>query len=718
MRRIRLALLLVALGLGIPVAVLAYRALDGLALERAVRHQAVAERVFDEMERALSTWLAEEEARPFEHYRFYAAPDRRSPLAAIGEDFVVGAFQVDPDGSVHTPLRPRDRERAEARGDWPPSDPVLLAIERVTRVASETWKDEVGGKAQDVSKREAKKDARQDPGTTRPIAGPLASKAGKEGAAFDAEAGDEDNVYDVLQRFNRGADARAQRKQKIAAAKVPAPQAPSTGFLAGEAAEAAAELERPAEPSPVLARVRPEARASAAAGSAPVEVLADSAASAPEPSGSRDDELAEAEADGLALNSLRALGYVVSEELAPAETRSEAPPPSAPRRASPSPADDRAAADLTGRTAEVRLALDPMVGRETAAGELLLYRTVLVGEQGYRQGLLLDRTKLGAWLTERALEPAGLASRARVDFRTTGATDDGGAFQFEHRFAEPFDALSARLSLAALPGVGSPGAIYGLVGLLAVVGLAGLLAIHRMVGVAVHFAERRSNFVSAVTHELKTPLTAIRMYAEMLRDGLVPNEAKKSEYYGTITDESERLSRLIDNVLEFSKLERGTREMNWSVGSVEPVVREAAEKLRAHAEHEGFALEVAIEPELPPVRYDRDALLQVLFNLVDNAMKYGGASDTRRVVIEASRHEGGVQLAVRDFGPGVSGRHLARIFEPFYRGEDELTRSAKGTGIGLALVRDLSERMGAAVRGTNVPDGGFRVCVAFEAAQG
>jgi signal transduction histidine kinase len=367
----------------------------------------------------------------------------------------------------------------------------------------------------------------------------------------------------------------------------------------------------------------------------------------------------------------------------------------------------------------VRAALDPMVGRPAGTAHLLVYRTVLVGagsqgRQGYRQGLVLDRAKLGAWLSARALGPTGLSEVADLAFDPEGG-HDASAFVFQHRFAEPFDALTARLTLAPLPGVGQPGAIYALVALLALVGAAGLLAVERMVAVAVHFAERRSNFVSAVTHELKTPLTAIRMYAEMLRDGLVSSEAKRGEYYGTITDESERLSRLIDNVLEFSRLSRGAREMDLRVGAVGPVLQEAADKLRAHAAREGFALEVAVDPGLPPVRYDRDALLQVLFNLVDNAMKYARQAPARRVLLEARRSGPGVEVSVRDFGPGVPARHLSRVFEPFYRGEDELTRTTRGTGIGLALVRELSLRMGAAVRGANAEGGGFRVCLAFRA---
>jgi signal transduction histidine kinase len=219
-----------------------------------------------------------------------------------------------------------------------------------------------------------------------------------------------------------------------------------------------------------------------------------------------------------------------------------------------------------------------------------------------------------------------------------------------------------------------------------------------------------------VTHELKTPLTAIRMYGEMLRDGIVPSDAKRQEYYRHITAESERLSRLINNVLEFSRIEKGTRDMVLVTGSVDPVVQEAVALVRPHVEAEGFALRVETDGTLPPVRFERDALLQVLFNLVDNAVKYARDGAERWIVVRVAQADGGVCLAVRDSGPGVPERHLAHVFEPFYRGERELTRRSRGTGLGLALVRGLVERMGARVDGRNVPDGGFEVTVAFPAA--
>jgi signal transduction histidine kinase len=208
------------------------------------------------------------------------------------------------------------------------------------------------------------------------------------------------------------------------------------------------------------------------------------------------------------------------------------------------------------------------------------------------------------------------------------------------------------------------------------------------------------------------------MYGEMLRDGIVGSEAKRDEYYRHITAESERLSRLINNVLEFSKLEKGSRSMSLVVGQVGPVIDEAVTLLRPHLEQAGLALRLEVEPALPPVRFERDALLQVLFNLVDNAVKYATGSARPEIVLRAARDGDRVVVAVRDHGPGVPAAHLGKIFEPFYRGERELTRRSKGTGLGLALVRGLADGMGATVLGCNAQDGGFEVAIGLAAVAG
>jgi len=299
-----------------------------------------------------------------------------------------------------------------------------------------------------------------------------------------------------------------------------------------------------------------------------------------------------------------------------------------------------------------------------------------------------------------------------------------GDYRYRHRFAEPFDAVSASLALAPLGGAAGPGALYALSALLVLTGTAGLFALYRMAALAMAFAERRSNFVAAVTHELKTPVTAIRLYGEMLRDDLVPSEEKRREYYRTITAESERLGRLVDDVLELARLEKGARPMQLTAGALGPVVDDALELLRPQAERAGFALRSAVEPGLPRVRFDRDALLQVLGNLVDNALKYARHAREREIEVSARRQPSAsgrdgrrVELAVRDHGPGVESRQLALLFEPFHRGEDERVRTAQGTGLGLALVERLVERMGGQVEGRNAPGGGFEVRIALQAEE-
>ena len=352
----------------------------------------------------------------------------------------------------------------------------------------------------------------------------------------------------------------------------------------------------------------------------------------------------------------------------------------------------------------------------------MLSRTAVQRGQAYRQGLLLDVQRLATWLREQGggSDTAGLAAYSTASFTTPfspapALPASAPAFLYQHRFAEPFADLTARLALRPLPGVGSATYVYALCALLLATAVLGLAALYRMVSVVVGFAERRSNFVAAVSHELKTPLTAIRMYGEMLREGMVPSEAKRDEYYRHITVESERLSRLINNVLEFSRLEKGAREMALVVGSVAPVVQEVAELLRPHVQAQGFELQVQIAADCPPVRFERDALMQVLWNLVDNAVKYARDASPKRIELGCRHDSGDVHVTVRDHGPGVPSRHLGKIFEPFYRGESELTRRSKGTGLGLALVRGLVERMGARVSGGNAAGGGFEVVITFHA---
>lgn len=366
--------------------------------------------------------------------------------------------------------------------------------------------------------------------------------------------------------------------------------------------------------------------------------------------------------------------------------------------------------------AEVDVEISPFRGHRADEKTLVLYRTVRIGDVVYVQGLALLLPKLAAWLESRVLGGSDVAPYLDLAWNLGAPKVPTLAdFTFDHAFAEPFGSLRATSYLRALPEPRGSGRswILQLTAALLVVGLLGVIALWRMVSVVVQFAERRNNFVAAVSHELKTPLTAIRMYSEMLRDGYVLSEDKRDEYYATMAAESERLSRLIQNVLELSRLEKGANRGGGDLvtGDVRPVLEEGLRVLERHARDRGFTLRLEVEPDLPAVRYERDGLLQVLINLVDNGIKFSKDADPREVVVEALRKGDGVQVRIRDHGPGVPQKQLRSIFQPFFRGERELTRRTKGTGIGLALVKGIVERMGGSVTARNHPDGGFEVRV-------
>ncbi len=742
MPRLRIAFALLAIGLAIPMGLLVQRALSGVRAEREARHRAVAERAFDEMERSLSDFLRTEEERSFGQYAFAFTPDGappdvrvRSPLAEPpAQPFVVGYFQLGADGAATSPLRPASASDERRLGKALHAPALDAAVSRTLGLARE-----LAASAR-IVQLPAELEA-QPPRVPAPPAKREKLTRSPEAPANAATSSAQPDAYDALESLNLGAEARAERAQKVVAQEV-APEA------------AAPEL------PPTPERIEPP----------PLELASDTAfastAAASEAAQKKDQSNAvtgdasedAGDAAGLVKQALRASEHADSlaaptalpgaqtrvddrvEALAERDLHTDAPlrdeamPESAAARARAdskqvalaegsvapasvvptAPALDATALSLPDsaptarpRSRRVRVAVDPFVSRVAPSGELILVRTVLVGERGLRQGIVIDRVRLADFLRDATLAKSALP-RSQLAFALAGeARSDPEQRRYRHRFAEPFDALAAELTLPPLAEGPGARAIEALALLVMLAAFGGLFALYRMVRTRLEFAERRSNFVAAVSHELKTPLTAIRMYAEMLRDGLVGSDAKRDEYHRAISSESERLSRLINNVLEFARIEKGARKGDARVGDVGPVVEEALVLLRPHAEQSGRTLSLACDAALPSVRFERDALVQVLFNLVDNAVKYARGASNPEIRVSCRAREGGVEIAVRDHGPGVRREELARILEPFHRGEDELTRKTQGAGIGLALVKSLSHDMGAAFRVDNADGGGF-----------
>lgn len=248
--------------------------------------------------------------------------------------------------------------------------------------------------------------------------------------------------------------------------------------------------------------------------------------------------------------------------------------------------------------------------------------------------------------------------------------------------------------------------VMATVGVLLVVIVAGLVATGRLVRRETEMARLKADFVANVSHDLKTPLSVIRMFGETLDMGRVADEATRREYYRVITRESERLSRLIDNVLDFSRIEGGRRTYERLPTAVEPLVRDAVEAFSYPLAQQGFKVDVEVAADLPDVALDVDAVGQALANLIDNAIKYSAERKSLRV--EARLVGGRLALSVSDEGVGIPREEHARIFDMFYRVGRSETQGRRGSGMGLALVRHVAQAHGGEITVESRPGEGSR----------
>jgi two-component sensor histidine kinase len=321
---------------------------------------------------------------------------------------------------------------------------------------------------------------------------------------------------------------------------------------------------------------------------------------------------------------------------------------------------------------------------------LMLARQVNAAEGTTIQGVWLNWDGLKETLVEnvRDLFP-------NADLRAAPPTDDHGARRLA---ALPVEFVPGAMSRgSSLPWTSARlalGFAWGCM-LLAIVAVAVLL--HG----AVSLSERRGAFVSAVTHELRTPLTTFKMYSEMLADGMVPEETKRQQYLATLCSEANRLSHLVENVLAYARLERGSARTRVERMSLGDLIERILPRLIERAERSEMKLVVdADELALGTVVHvDAAAVEQIVFNLVDNACKYGAPSATEKLIhIEALPDGKFAMLRVRDHGQGISAESAKRLFKPFSKSAQEAAHSAPGIGLGLALCRRLSRSLGGDLR--------------------
>ncbi|HHE40003.1 MAG TPA: HAMP domain-containing histidine kinase, partial [Candidatus Cloacimonetes bacterium] len=232
--------------------------------------------------------------------------------------------------------------------------------------------------------------------------------------------------------------------------------------------------------------------------------------------------------------------------------------------------------------------------------------------------------------------------------------------------------------------------IFMYIFLLIVIGLAfGLFFTLQIINKELLLSKMKSDFISTVSHEFKSPLTSIRQMSEMLFNERIRTESRKKEYYGIMLEQSERLSHLIDNILDFSKIEEGEKAFRFEKTSLKELIDRVQSLFQKSIANEGFSIFSSIPESLPELVIDKEAIQQVLYNLLDNAYKYSGNSKNIEILVESTRAS--VKISVKDFGIGIQRVDQHKVFDRFYRGGNELTRSVTGSGIGLTIVKKIVE---------------------------
>ena len=345
------------------------------------------------------------------------------------------------------------------------------------------------------------------------------------------------------------------------------------------------------------------------------------------------------------------------------------------------------------------------------SGQFVLYRKVWRDGQRYIQGALIDPAPLFHQLIESAFRETALSQMSNIAIAYRGnvftAFSGSGAQRYlsstnqlqgallaQTRLSAPWSDLELIFSVNQLPA--GPGAmVLGWVAFSLVLVLCGGFYLMYRLGVGqIELARQQQDFVSAVSHELKTPLTSIRMYGEILREGWA-DEDKKRSYYDYIFTESERLSRLIGNVLQLARMTRHDLQATCKACQVGELIDNIRSKVSSQIERAGFGLNLHCDANVQTASIDVDVdfFTQIIINLVDNALKFAARAEHKTIDIACRQQGDSIMFSVRDYGAGIPKDQLRKVFKLFYRASNELTRETVGTGIGLALVQQLAAAM-------------------------
>ena len=700
--RLRNLLVLFFLALAVPTTALIWQAYSQLKWEAFHQYRGDAEELTRRIDTRLNEMIRTADARSFADYTFLVVSGdpsakfvQRSPLSAypVTEDLpgVLGFFQVDAAGTFSTPLLPPSGSEAASFGISADeySNRLQLAQEINTVLADNRLVP-----------------LRQETGPRRRVASSFVEPETvleEEKEADEYLVGAVDRVADtpseqaVVTNEDYSQGVFDQLNQ-------PRQNAPAFASRAGtlEANDASGEASKTEQRLNSIGKV------------SDLKLDADLQKKSKEVE--REDAKSQLSTDGFADTSGRGK-----------RTEQIALPESASLPASESITNVTGPTDLRISTFESEI--DPFEFSILDSGHFVLFRKVWRDDQRYIQGLLIDQGAftqeiIGARFMDTALfDMSNLIIAFQDDvIRTFGGHDDSsypdvarnldGALLYRNRLTAPLDSLELIFSIKRLPPGPGASLLAWVTLVLAIVFVGGFVALYRVGLSQIKLTRQQQDFVSAVSHELKSPLTSIRMYGEMLKEGWA-DEGKRQQYYEFIHDESERLSRLISNVLRLAKITRNEPQFDLKPTKVVDLMSNTESKISNQIERAGFELRFQTfnDADQATISIDQDCFAQIIINLVDNAIKFSKAAENK--VIEVSSKlskDGRILFSVRDYGPGIPKDQMKRIFELFYRSESELTRETVGTGIGLAIVHQLTLAMNGNVDMINAEPGAeFRI---------
>ena len=373
--------------------------------------------------------------------------------------------------------------------------------------------------------------------------------------------------------------------------------------------------------------------------------------------------------------------------------------------------------------------LEPVVLSDTASGDpvvLLLFASGAPRPEDAIAGMVIDgrefvNISLASKLREAAESGFLVAVLRKEGGETVFATGGGAPEGYRQRkglWLFPTYDLGIALRSGSIEELARRRSNRNLllIGLVDLVLLAGIWLVYRTIKREMDFVRMKSDFVSNVSHELRTPLALIRMFGETLAMNRVPTEERKQEYYRTIVQETERLSHLVNTILNFSRMEAGRKRYDFRPTLLNEVVQRVADTYGPRLEEGSFDAAVELAPGLPPLEADAEAVTEAVINVLDNAMKYSPAGGEIRIATGAA--DGMQYVEVRDHGTGIAPEHHRKIFETFYRVSGGAVHNTKGTGLGLAIVKHIVDAHGGRIDLTSAPGAGSTFRLLFPVRHG